>query len=128
MKSSSEVLTLIKAVGQLRELIDDFSELSKKNPDSIVNKFKLSLVNQVLGIFNSMIDETSKPFQDFLLFSDENLPTNSDVLIILGQYFSCIKQFIERNTSFFDFKTYWVINGKRSDIDIKTNELLGEKR
>ena len=64
----------------------EFLELSKKKPDGPLNKFKLQRVNQLLELANTYFESNDRPFQDFTIFSDDQLPTNSDVRMILSQY------------------------------------------
>ena len=117
MKSAAEIEMLIKLMIQLEELLKDFAELSKKKPNDQVNKFKLRLVNQVLTTANEIIDEKNKPFTDFTVFDENDLPSNSDIVLILTQYSACLQKFRKENIAM-DEKhgRYWVINGKISKI------------
>jgi hypothetical protein len=117
MKSAAQVETLIKLMIQLQELLKDFAELSKKKPNDQVNKFKLRLVNQVLETANGIIDEKNKPFAGFAVFDENDLPSNSDVVLILTQYSACLQKFRKENITMDDNRDkYWIINGKRSKI------------
>ena len=128
MKSKEEIQLLIKGVGQLKGLIKNFSELSKKKPDEQVNKFKLNLVNKILSILNSILDETNKPFKEFVEFDDTNLPSNSDVLIILNQYLNCMENFSNENTKYKSPFDKWIINGKLSDISADLDDIFKDKK
>lgn len=117
MKSVAQIETLIKLMIQLKELLKDFVELSKKKPNDHVNKFKLRLVNQVLETANGIIDERNKPFSDFSLFDENELPSNSDVVLILTQYSACLNKFRDENITVDEsYDKYWVINGKKSKV------------
>jgi hypothetical protein len=116
MKSTAEIEIFNKLRIQLKELLRDISELSKKKPNDAVNKFKLKLVNKVLDTANSIIDEKNKPFEDFNLFDEDDLPSNSDVVLILTQYSACLSKFREENMERVGGDWYWIINGKRSKI------------
>ncbi|MBE0672764.1 MAG: hypothetical protein IH588_19475 [Anaerolineales bacterium] len=117
MKSTAQIETLIKLMIQLQEILKDFAELSKKKPNDQVNKFKLRLVNQVLETANEIIDEKNKPFADFTVFDENDLPSNSDVVLILTQYSACLQKFRKENIAMDDaHDRYWIINGKRSKI------------
>ncbi len=56
------------------------------------------------------------PFDDFELFDEDDLPTNSDVVVIIAQYVACLKKFGRDSTEYHDYTHYWVINGKRTKI------------
>ncbi len=75
---------------QLSKLRDEMSVLSSKKPDEPVNKFKLTLINQVLTDANRILEKKNKPFADFETFDENDLPSNSDVVVILSQYIGCI--------------------------------------
>ncbi len=74
---------------QLGALHKEISILSKKKPDDAINEFKLEFINQVLREANAALDENYLPFADFTTFDKDNLPTNSDVVMILAQYLKC---------------------------------------
>ena len=78
-KKSENVLSLI------RTLRFEFRELSSKKPNDQVNKFKLKYVNQAIEAANELLKE-GKPYADFEKFKEEDLPTNSDVLMVLSLY------------------------------------------
>ena len=74
-----------KVLDQVRTLKYEFKALSAKKPNDMVNEFKVKYVNQTLTDANAVLGD-DKPYKNFELFSDEELPTNSDVLIILSLY------------------------------------------
>lgn len=47
MKAKSDIDKFIKLVKQIKNLIAEFSILSKKKPDDAVNEFKIRLINPV---------------------------------------------------------------------------------
>lgn len=77
---------------QLEALHEEIGILSKKKPDDAVNEFKLEFINQVLREANAALDENYLPFADFTTFDKDNLPTNSDVVMILAQYLKCFRR------------------------------------
>lgn len=117
MKNKNELDRFIKAVVQMEKFVNEFTALSKKNPNDAVNKFKLKLINQILLTSNKIIDKKNKPFPDFEKFSEEELPTNSDALIILSQYLGCLHKFRRENTIYNDHKYWWVIGGRISSVE-----------
>ncbi len=90
-----------KIHAQLKGLHDEISLLSKKSPIDPVNKFKLKLINSVLTTVNEILGPKNKPFENFLVFDEDDLPNNGDVNMILSQYLSCMKELerAKRSTS-----------------------------
>lgn len=82
----SQVATFDRLRSQLGTLYDEISILSKKSPDGAVNKFKLSILNEKLAEANELLGEDAKPSKQFTVFDVDNLPTNSDVVMMLSQY------------------------------------------
>jgi hypothetical protein len=116
MNSMNEIDGFVKLLMQAEKILEDFSELSKKKPNDAVNKFKLRFVNTILEQANNILDEANKPFDSFNTFDEHDIPTNSDVVLILTQYLGCLKKFGRDNTAYSGVEHYWVIKGKRSDI------------
>ena len=77
---------------QLSALYDEMSNFAKKSPNDAVNEFKLKYINNVLVKTNKFLNDKNKPFDDFELFNGEKLPTNSDVVLMLSQYLSCMEK------------------------------------
>lgn len=76
---------------QFKELHEDISTLSKKSPDAPINKFKLTFINEKLAEANALLSDSFKPSLNFSLFQEDNLPSNSDVLMILSQYLDALE-------------------------------------
>ncbi len=92
----------------------EISILSKKSQNDVLNTFKLKLVNQVLSQSNQVLGKDYRPFSDFEKFKEEDIPSNSDVALVLSQYLNCMESFREKNIfSKVDYsngkidKTYW---------------------
>ncbi|MEA5020946.1 MAG: hypothetical protein VB027_11330 [Gordonibacter sp.] len=80
----------------LRELVNttyrEFKELSKKGPNDVINEYKSKNLERILSPIRTMLEnESSYKYLDEL--SDEALPTNSDVVILLGQYMQAMSKF-----------------------------------
>lgn len=117
MKSEKEIEDFTKLAIQLDRMLGEFTELSKKKPNDPVNTFKLGLVNKLLDTANEIVDVANRPFEKFSRFEEDNMPSNSDVLVILSQYRVCLAKFFEEQTG--DNKQekhVWVIDGKWSLI------------
>ncbi len=91
----SELELWAKTLKQMRALYDEISLLSKKSPTDGVNKFKLRLINTVLETANKLLSEKNKPFDQFTVFTEDDLPNNSDVVIILSQYLQRLEELEE---------------------------------
>tara|TARA_R110000868_G_scaffold194517_3_gene439952 strand:- start:1561 stop:1953 length:393 start_codon:yes stop_codon:yes gene_type:complete len=93
MKTREDIELLEKLVGQLQGLHDEITQLSKKSPNDGLNPFKLKLVNRVLDDANSLLNDRYRPFDDFEQFDNDDLPSNSDATMMLGQYMEQIERF-----------------------------------
>lgn len=116
MKTESEVNEFLKTLMQLKDMKSEFLELSKKKPTDAVNKFKLKLVNVLIEKANALIDASNKPFDDFNRFDEDDLPNNSDVVLILSQYVSCMGKYGRDQVVLTSGTRYWVIDGKQSKL------------
>lgn len=111
-----EINKFEKVTTQLSSLYGELSALSKKSQNDALNKFKLKFVNLALQEANSLLGTNYKPFDDFETFDDEDLPTNSDVTMMLGQYLSCMEKLRADNIQIRHGYWYWLANGKETDI------------
>jgi hypothetical protein len=76
----------------LNAMHTEFRDLSKKQPDGAVNKRKMSAANRLLGRCREVLDgELSLEFLDAL--DEDDVPQNSDVVLLLSQYVAAMKQF-----------------------------------
>ena len=110
-----------KILNQLEGLHIEISTLSKKSYTDALNSFKLKLVNQVIKRSNELLGNDYKPFGDFSEFNDDDLPSNSDVTLVLSQYINCMESLREENiTSKIEYtisgsvaKIYWSWKGTK---------------
>lgn len=73
----------------------EFDLLSKKKSDEQLNPMKIKMANRVLEPLKELFKhENSHNFLDIL--NDDELPTNSDVVLIISQYESAIHDFRSR--------------------------------
>jgi hypothetical protein len=86
MKSKQEVEQLEKVIGQLQGAHAEVSQLAKKSPNDALNKFKMVLINKILVTANDVLGDKYRPFQDFSQFDFDDVPTTSDVTMVLAQY------------------------------------------
>jgi hypothetical protein len=88
--TAQDVATFERLVSQLERLYEELSTLSKKSPDGAVNRFKLGIINEKLEELNSLLGEGFKPSKNFSVFDVDNVPTNSDVVLMLSQYLNML--------------------------------------
>src|ERR1022692_2189917 len=117
MKSASEVEALERLVGQLKGLHAEIAQLAKKSPNDALNTFKLKLVNKVLEAGSTLLTGGYRPFEDFERFDTDDVPTNSDVTMILAQYMEQTERFRSDNVVLEDYDWYYKVNGKASTLE-----------
>lgn len=109
---SATVHEFVRLHGQLKSFYDEISLLSKKSPDGAMNKFKLRFINETLKKTTALLGDEYRPFPEFEVFSDDEMPTTSDVGMMLSQYLNSMGRF--KNDHIYkgsDFKWYWRIAG-----------------
>lgn len=118
MVTIKEVELFENIQSQLDKLHYEMSLLSKGKPDNPVNKFKLRLINEKLTDANSILDNEHRPFADFELFNEDDLPSNSDVVFVLSQYLNSLEGWRSSNIIFKKYKWQWNV---KSDVTLYTN-------
>lgn len=101
---------------QIKEMHMELGVLSKKSPDSAINKFKLKFVNQLLNEANTLLGKKYQPFDDFELFDVDDMPSNSDVVMIISQYIKCLERFKKDNTYLKSCYSYWKIEDMTGEV------------
>ena len=122
-----EIELFEKLHAQLEGLYDEISTLSKKSPSDAVNKFKLKFINQILGNLNEFLKDKYKPFMEFTKFEEDDLPTNSDVVLILSQYLNCMEKLRSDNIRIDYGHWVWLVEGKASGIRTAPPKKIKEK-
>ena len=112
MKNKDEIDVFEKLYSQIEGLHQEIGTLSKKSPSDAINPFKLKMINKVLIRANSMLQNKYKPFEDFDSFEDDDVPTNSDVTLILSQYYECMEKMRSDNINEYG---YWLVSGLKSE-------------
>lgn len=70
----------------------EMKEFSKKKPDELLNKFKVTSLNRILGPIKEMLK--NEPTFSFLDLLDEDaIPSYSDSILIIAQFQSAMSQF-----------------------------------
>jgi hypothetical protein len=81
----------------LDSLHREMSELSKKKQDGLLNKLKIRHVNRILEKVKSVLaDDPSVEYLEIL--DEDEMPQNSDAVLILGQWRAAMNQFRAKNT------------------------------
>lgn len=101
---------------QIEEIYKEISLLSKKAPNAAINKFKLKFVNTLLETANELLTGKYKPFNDFNIFEEDELPTNSDIVLIISQYIECLEKLKLDNVTMQSGDWYWKVDGKNTKI------------
>lgn len=89
--TKADVAHFDKLTSQLEKLSSDIESLSKKNPDHPINKFKLQFINEKIQDANQFLQPPYKPIENFDIFDEISLPSNSDVVMVLSQYIECLE-------------------------------------
>jgi hypothetical protein len=75
-----------KTMRQLKTFHKEIRQISGKKPDNPINKFKLGLINETLEKANFVLGNEFLPFPGFKTFDETNMPSASDVVLILSHY------------------------------------------
>ena len=79
----------------LQAMLREFQELSKRKPDSALNKRKVEIVNRLLQEIHNLLEgEPTSAYLDLL--DEDDLPQNSDVVLILSQSVVAMERFRTR--------------------------------
>ena len=112
---NEDVQEFEKLEQQLHSFLAEITELSKKRPNDALNKFKLKFINATLSKLNDLLKD-DRPFADFKQFDIDDLPSNSDVVVILSQYTAAVHRFRLDNTTDDGDQSTWIVRGKDTDI------------
>lgn len=80
------------ALPLLTSLYAEFDKLAKKKPDAVLNKQKLKAVKRIVDECRVILEgESSLQFLDEV--HEDDIPQNSDTLLLLSQYSAAMKSF-----------------------------------
>lgn len=116
LETEADAEKLEKLLRQLHGLHSEISLLAKKSPNDAVNAFKLKLINKVLQAGNDVLGDSYKPFADFSLFDLDDLPSNSDVTVVLTQYIQETEGYKLDNIVYHGGQWVYKVNGTPSTI------------
>ncbi len=109
---------------QIIGIYEEIIVLSKKAPDSPINKFKLKFINELLAKANSLLGKEYHPLKDFDSFNEEELPTSSDVVFILSQYLKVMDKFRYDHTTSRLGDWSWAIDNEKNGLWTKRPKSL----
>jgi len=90
----------------LASIYEEMKEFSKKKPDEPLNKFKVKNVNRVLEQIKEIME--NEPTNEFLdLLDEDSLPSNSDSILIIGQFNAAMAQFRSKYYGWVGGKKEW---------------------
>jgi hypothetical protein len=96
----------------LTAMYSEFKELSKRRPNDAVSVAKIKVVNRLIDKCHGILDkEASVEYLDLL--DEDNVPLNSDVVLMLSQFVAAMKQFRSTYTSLTGGKQDWTIPHRR---------------
>jgi hypothetical protein len=127
MKTNSEVEALERLIGQLSGLHAEISQLAKKSPNDGLNAFRLKLVNKVIAAGSSVLPKGYRPFEDFEQFDSDDMPTNSDVTMILTQHMEQSERYRSDNVMYDNYNWVYRVNNRAGDIIAAKPTKAGEK-
>lgn len=95
--SEAEIADYELVTPMLESLHHEMSELSKKKQEGTLNKLKIRHINRILEKIEGILDDD--PSVAYLEKLDEDeIPQNSDAVVILGQWRAAMKQFHTKHT------------------------------
>ncbi len=79
----------------LKATYQEMKDMSKKAPNDLLKPFKVASLNRILKRSKDFFED--EPSSDFLdLLDDDNLPSNSDTVLIMSQYVAAFTEFHKR--------------------------------
>jgi len=103
-KAQAETLELVSPI--LTAVVTEVRELSKKKQDGVLSVLKVRSINRLLGDVQATLkDDPSIRYLDLL--EEDDLPQNSDAVLILTQWEAAVKQYKARHQDS-DARHQWV--------------------
>jgi hypothetical protein len=127
MMKREQVDAFEKTQAQMAALHDEVAALARKAPNDAVNKFKLGLINKVVQAANALLGDSYRPFADFASFDENNVPTTSDVTLILAQYLNCLEKYRADNIHYEHGYWQWRTSDHGESIRTAPPKKLKEK-
>jgi hypothetical protein len=94
----------------LEAMFREFQELSKKKPDGALSKSKVKIANRLLADVFAILDgEPNRAYLD--QFDEDDLPQNSDAVLMLSQTVAAMERFKDKYYGGSDAAFGWAIAG-----------------
>ncbi len=104
--SEDEIADYELVTPMLESLHHEMSEFSKKKQEGILNKLKIRHINRILEKIESVLsDDPSVAYLEKL--HEDDIPQNSDAVVILGQWRAAMKQFQTKHTYYRNGTRHW---------------------
>lgn len=116
----SEIEAFEKVTAQVLGLHEELSAIARKKPDGPVSAFKLRFANNLIQQLHMLLGEKYRPFGDFDQFDADDVPTASDVTMILSQYLECAETMRSDNIILGGVWRWIVDDDPRNDNIIRT--------
>lgn len=116
--STAKVATYRAAKGVFSGLLSEMRELSKKKADATLSIGKVKILNRVLEDLKSVLeDEAEAKYLD--LIDEDDLPQNSDAVLVMVQYEKILKSFSVRYRVYDRLKhqNYWATENSSVERD-----------
>jgi len=128
LNKHEDALLLMKLRPEVKQALRNFEELSKKKPNDSVNKFKLKFVNYLFNQANEILLENRFPDKDFRLFDEDELPSNSDVVMMLTQYSNALDRlYNDAEITELHKLVGFIVDGERWEYDRMYGAYLNEE-
>jgi hypothetical protein len=128
METASDVDALERLIGQLQGLHKEVLQLGKKSPNDAVNAFKLKLINKVIQQGNEVLTGSYRPFADFSQFDSDDVPSVSDVSVILSQYLEQAERYRSDNVRYANGSWQYVVKGAPSGLRAAAPTKIGSEK
>ena len=99
---------LRKLIAQFDQAHADFLRLSRERPDDPVTALKISFANQLIGQANVLLAGEERPFTGFDGFREDIELSNSDLMLVLGQYKCCLRKYGDEHDLESGYTLCWV--------------------
>lgn len=113
-----DIYILERLLMQFANAYKELSTVSANTPKEELGKLKMTRINSLLTQANAFLDVSARPFNDFTVFSDDNI-TYSDAVLVTGQYVECFKAFRDGNMKHRYGKWFWVVDSEDNDAEEK---------
>lgn len=121
------VARLESLIGNLEGTYSELREMARKKPNDGLSKFKMGVVNGLIGSLNSLLGKKYMPLEGFAGFSEDDLPTNSDVTLILAQYVEQLERYRADNLKWSSGRWVYDVKGKGDDLRAAPPAKLSKK-